>query len=59
MTGAGSGGAQPSPGYGTTAQFVALAEKLSGQDLSTFFREWLHDPDRPEPTQANGFPSQA
>jgi len=44
-------------GYGTTAQLVALAEKLSGQDLSTFFREWLYDPDRPEPTQANGFPA--
>jgi aminopeptidase N len=42
-------------GYGTTTQFVALAEKISGQDLSAFFREWLYDPDRPEPTPANGF----
>jgi len=49
--------AQHRHGYGITAQFVALAEKLSGQDLSTFFREWLYDADRPEPIQANGFPT--
>jgi len=42
-------------GYGTTDQFVALAEQVSGQDLAAFFREWLYDPDRPEPTPANGF----
>jgi aminopeptidase N len=43
--------------YGTTSGFVALAEEVSGQDLATFFREWLYDPDRPDPTPANGFPS--
>ena len=43
--------------YGTTAGFVALAEEVSGQDLGSFFREWLYDPDRPDPTPANGFPS--
>jgi aminopeptidase N len=48
--------AQHRNGYGTTAQFVALAQEVSGQDLTTFFREWLYDPDRPEPTPANGFP---
>ncbi len=42
--------------YGTTAEFAALAEAVSGQDLSSFFREWLYDPDRPDPTPANGFP---
>jgi len=49
-------GAEHRHGYATTPQFVALAERISGQDLSTFFREWLYDPDRPEPTEANGFP---
>jgi aminopeptidase N len=44
-------------GYASTAGFIALAEKVSGQDLATFFREWLYDPDRPDPTPANGFPS--
>jgi aminopeptidase N len=44
--------------YGTTAGFVALAEEVSGQDLGSFFREWLYDPDRPDPTPANGFPAQ-
>jgi aminopeptidase N len=42
-------------GYGSTQQFVALAEKVSGQDLGAFFQEWLFDPDRPAATAANGF----
>ena len=35
--------------YGTvdTAQFVALAEKVSGQDLTAFFDTWLHQPGKP------------
>ena len=35
--------------YGTvrTGQFVALAERVSGQDLGGFFREWLVVPERP------------
>lgn len=32
----------------TTAEFVELAEDVSGQDLSTFFDEWIHRPDQPD-----------
>ena len=31
----------------TTAQFIALAERISGQDLGAFFDEWLFTPARP------------
>jgi aminopeptidase N len=31
----------------TTAQLVALAESVSGQDLSGFFEEWLYRPGKP------------
>jgi aminopeptidase N len=31
----------------TTAQFVALAEKVSRQDLGAFFDEWLYQPGKP------------
>lgn len=31
----------------TTPQFVALAERLSGQDLDPFFNEWLFTEGRP------------
>jgi hypothetical protein len=31
----------------TTSQFIALAERLSGQDLGAFFDEWLYTPSRP------------
>jgi CubicO group peptidase (beta-lactamase class C family) len=31
----------------TTEEFVALAERVSGQDLSAFFDEWLFIPARP------------
>ena len=31
----------------TTAQFVALAEKVSRQELSAFFDEWLYQPGKP------------
>ena len=35
--------------YGTvtTADFVALAERVSGQDLRQFFDEWLYQPGKP------------
>jgi aminopeptidase N len=35
--------------YGTveTAQFVALAERVSGQDLTSFFDTWLYQPGKP------------
>ena len=31
----------------TTPQFIALAEKLSGQDLANFFDVWLYQPPKP------------
>jgi aminopeptidase N len=34
-------------GHGNTAQFVALAEQISGRELSGFFRNWLYSVDRP------------
>ena len=34
-------------GNATTAQFVDLAEKVSGQELSSFFQAWLYEPTRP------------
>jgi len=33
----------------TTAQFIALAEKLSGQDLTQFFRVWIFQAEKPAP----------
>ncbi|WP_375389852.1 M1 family metallopeptidase [uncultured Amnibacterium sp.] len=34
-------------GNASTAQFVALSERLSGQDLGAFFRTWLHTAGKP------------
>jgi aminopeptidase N len=34
-------------GNATTAQFIALAEQVSGQDLDSFFDEWLYQPGKP------------
>jgi aminopeptidase N len=34
-------------GNGTTAQFQALAERISGVDLDTLFKEWLFTPGQP------------
>jgi aminopeptidase N len=31
----------------TTAQFIALAEQISGDDLDNFFDVWLYQPDKP------------
>jgi len=31
----------------TTPQFIALAERLSGQELDRFFDVWLYQPDKP------------
>ena len=39
--------AQHRYGTATTAQFVALAEAVSGQRLGGFFRTWLYTPARP------------
>ncbi len=41
-------------GHGTTAQFEALAEQVSGQDLASFFDAWLVQPVKPAATAANG-----
>ena len=42
-------------GHGTSADFEALAEEVSGQDLKPFFKAWLRTPARPARTVANGF----
>jgi aminopeptidase N len=34
-------------GNATTAEFVALAEEISGQDLGTLFSDWLELDGRP------------
>ncbi|MEU6356483.1 M1 family metallopeptidase [Streptomyces sp. NPDC047072] len=34
-------------GHGTTAQFVALAEHLSGKNLDKLFQTWLYAPGKP------------
>ena len=34
-------------GTGTTDAFIAMAEQVSGQDLSDLFDVWLFTPDRP------------
>jgi aminopeptidase N len=31
----------------TTAEFIALSERLSGMDLDHFFDVWLYQPDKP------------
>jgi aminopeptidase N len=41
-------------GNGSTADFQALAERLSGQDLAGFFDAWLFTSTRPDRTAANG-----
>jgi aminopeptidase N len=34
-------------GNGTTEQFIAFAEKISGQQLDQLFKDWLYTPGRP------------
>jgi aminopeptidase N len=41
-------------GTGSTEDFTALAESVSGQDLTGFFDAWLRTPDRPAATVENG-----
>lgn len=41
-------------GPATTSDFIALAESVSGQDLSAFFDVWLFTPAKPANTAANG-----
>lgn len=40
---------------GSTRQFVALAEQVSGEQLDAFFRAWLRADTPPARTAANGF----
>ena len=42
-------------GNGTTEEFQALAEQVSGEDLDGFFTAWLVTGERPAHTAANGF----
>ena len=39
--------AQHRHGNATTAQFVALAQRISGKDLHRLFQVWLYEPERP------------
>lgn len=41
-------------GNGSTAQFEALAEEVSGADLDGFFAAWLHSPTKPADSVDNG-----
>ncbi|HYF73098.1 MAG TPA: M1 family metallopeptidase, partial [Nocardioides sp.] len=41
-------------GNGDTAQFQALAEQVSGEDLGSFFDAWVHTTEKPADTVANG-----
>lgn len=43
-------------GNGTIAQFVELANGMSGQNLGSFFQAWLYARRAPAPTRSNGFP---
>lgn len=49
--------AQKKDGNASIAEFTALAERLSGQNLKDFFKVWLFTGERPAPTKANGFPT--
>ena len=44
-------------GNGSVRQFIRLAKRVSGQDLTSFFDAWLYSPTRPAATRANGFPA--
>ena len=46
--------AEQGGGNAGSADFEALAARLSGQDLSGFFTAWLRTPSRPERTADNG-----
>jgi aminopeptidase N len=41
-------------GHGTTDAFEALAEQVSGTDLTAFFDAWVRQPAQPADTAANG-----
>jgi aminopeptidase N len=41
-------------GNGSIAEFIALAEDVSGEDLDGFFQAWLYTGSRPQKTAENG-----
>jgi len=41
-------------GHGTTDAFESLAESVSGEDLTSFFDAWVHEPERPADIPENG-----
>jgi hypothetical protein len=43
----------------TIPQFIALAERISGQDLGAFFDEWLYRPEKPASLAATARASRA
>lgn len=43
-------------GNGASSDFAGLASRLSGRDLTAFFRVWLQAEHRPAPIPRNGFP---
>lgn len=43
----------------TTPQFIALAERISGQDLGDFFQTWLFAPAKPAGIEPAGARSRA
>jgi len=43
-----------SGGNGTTGQFIALAEQVSGEQLDDLFEAWLYTPAKPETSQISG-----
>jgi aminopeptidase N len=43
-------------GNGSTRQFIAYAQRLSGQRLARFFHTWVFSTGRPANTTANGLP---
>lgn len=47
---------QRSRGNGSTEQFIALAQEISGADLDGFFAAWLFTGTKPAQTTANGLP---
>ena len=40
-------GGEQRGGHGTTAEFIALAERISGQQLDKFFDVWLFTGEKP------------
>ena len=48
-----------SGGNVTTPQFIALAERISGQDLGDFFQTWLFTPAKPAGIEPTGLRSRA